>query len=42
MNDNLLKDTAWKLFEQTGMIGYYNLFKALESEEAGIAAMEQK
>jgi hypothetical protein len=28
-----MKKLAWELFEQTGEIGYYNLFKALADEE---------
>jgi|GEM_PF-6929564 len=24
------KNIAWELFKQTGAVGYYNLFKALE------------
>jgi hypothetical protein len=27
-----IKHMAWELFMQTGQIGYYNLFKALEDE----------
>jgi len=25
-----LKNVAWELFQKTGMIGYYNLYKDLE------------
>jgi len=27
-----MKKIAWELFEQTGEIGYYNLFKALDEK----------
>jgi|GEM_PF-2252953 len=27
-----IKKMAWELFQQTGQIGYYNLFNALEDE----------
>jgi hypothetical protein len=27
-----MKKLAWELFEQTGEIGYYNLFKALDEK----------
>ena len=32
MKDKELQ-TIWELFEQTGMIGYYNLYKAMEGED---------
>ena len=28
-----IKDAVWKMFEKTGEIGYYNLFKTLSEEE---------
>jgi len=28
--DKNFQDTIWQLFETTGQIGYYNLFRALE------------
>lgn len=27
-----MKDLAWKLFAQTGKIGYYNLYKELSDD----------
>jgi len=27
-----MKKLAWELFQETGQIGYYNLFKALDDE----------
>ena len=30
MKEDLIKQTAWELFAQTGMIGYYNLYKELD------------
>jgi len=29
-----IKKLAWELFQQTGQIGYYNLYKSLEEEES--------
>lgn len=31
--NEFLKHTAWELFRQTGKIGYYNLFKALDEKD---------
>ena len=28
-----MKKLAWELFQQTGQIGYYNLFRALDETE---------
>lgn len=32
MKDEFMR-TAWELFELTGQIGYYNLYKSLEEDE---------
>jgi hypothetical protein len=32
--------TVWQLFEQTGQIGYYNLFTALGAEEVDDGGIE--
>lgn len=31
--DNITKDLSWKLFEETGEISYFMLYKALKDEE---------
>jgi len=31
--DEEITKTVWELFEQTGQIGYYNLFKELQKED---------
>ena len=33
VNDKNFEDTVWGLFEQTGQIGYYNLFRAIASDD---------